>query len=139
MSMNMIWSHNDTSVRIVITKSSTSLVAKDGRLWGIVVIAWITAIIAMFVIVIRWGRLRSIVGERAIAMVLLKILVLGLCCIWKLPQLSPATSFSNSFQNLLLLSIAIHSHLLQFHVYLNAIHPLTKPNMNLERVGTIRN
>lgn len=127
-------SHNRTTIRVLITKRSTRLIPKNRGMWRILMVTRSLIIVSMLVVVVGRCRLRGIISEWTIAIMLIIVMIsviLVLWIVWQLPQLGPPSGLPDCLKNLLLVCPSSNSHFLCSHVYLNVIHTCahTKPKL----------
>ena len=82
-------------------------------------------VVAMLVVIVRRRRLRRRNGAVAMVLVVVRVgeaVVLIIRAVGQLPQLGSPSGFPHRLQNLLLLCIPGHRHLLHVHVYVHAVH-----------------
>lgn len=119
------WSHYRTSIRVLVTEGRRRLIPVNGGMCRVLWIAIVrrrATIITVLVVVVWWGRLRSIVVDRTIALTLIVYIAVVGVDKRELPELRSSTGFSNRLEHFLLISPSGDCNLLHRHVYLNVVH-----------------
>jgi hypothetical protein len=69
-------------MRVFITENYSYLVVKDGGMHRMMIITMIVAIVSMLVVIVRRGRLRSIVSKWTVNLVLVVVMVRIAMMLW---------------------------------------------------------
>jgi hypothetical protein len=69
-------------MRVFIAENCSCLVVKDGGMHRMMIITMIVAIVSMLVVIVRRGRLRSIVSKWTVNLVLIVVMVRIAMMLW---------------------------------------------------------